>query len=165
LPGAYYLQVAEQLFQDNELATGRFVALGRRIDLADVDVPILMLAARDDELVAAPQMFAAENLVATPPSQIEKLVAPSNHLGLFMGARTLAEIWPRVSRWMSGDAIRRALRRGRMPGAAAPARGRSRGPPRSASAGPSAPGRASDRAPGRSSHREVRSRRDACWDR
>src|SRR5262249_1994048 len=45
LPGAYYLQVAGQLFQDNELATGRFVALGRRIDLADVDVPILMLAA------------------------------------------------------------------------------------------------------------------------
>jgi poly(3-hydroxyalkanoate) synthetase len=109
LPGSYYLQVAEQLFQHNALAEGRFIALGRRIDLADIEVPILMLAARDDELVAAAQMFATETLVATPPSQINKMVAPCNHLGLFMGARTLAESWPAIARWMSGDAKRQAI--------------------------------------------------------
>jgi len=109
LPGPYYLQVAEQLFQDNALAAGRFVALGRRIDLADIEVPLLMLAGRADELVGAAQMFAAEKLVATPPPRIKKMVAPCNHLGLFMGARTLAERWPTIARWMSGDAEPRAI--------------------------------------------------------
>ena len=109
LPGTYYLQVAEQLFQDNALAAGRFLALGRHIDLADIEVPLLMLAARADELVATAQMFAAEKLVATPPAQIKKMVAPCNHLGLFMGARTLAERWPTIARWMSGDAEPRAI--------------------------------------------------------
>ena len=78
-------------------------------NLADIEVPLLMLAARGDELVAAAQMFAAEKLVATPPAQIKKMVAACNHLGLFMGTRTLTENWPAIARWMSADAEPRAI--------------------------------------------------------
>jgi hypothetical protein len=34
LPGTYYLQVVQWLYKDNQLATGRFAALGRPIDLS-----------------------------------------------------------------------------------------------------------------------------------
>src|SRR5215471_14685056 len=34
LPGTYYLQVVEWLYKQNRLATGRFTALGRRIDVS-----------------------------------------------------------------------------------------------------------------------------------
>ena len=34
LPGSYYLQVVQQLFKENRLASGTFVALGQRIDLS-----------------------------------------------------------------------------------------------------------------------------------
>jgi poly-beta-hydroxyalkanoate depolymerase len=110
LPGTYYLQVVEQLFQNNALAEGRFVSLGHRIDLADVHVPIFMLAARDDQLVGTRQLFATETLVTTPPSQLAQLVAPCTHLGLFMGERTLTEIWPNITRWMIADETEHAPR-------------------------------------------------------
>jgi poly(3-hydroxyalkanoate) synthetase len=39
LPGTYYLQVVQWLYKDNQLATGRFAALGRPIDLSMVRRP------------------------------------------------------------------------------------------------------------------------------
>jgi poly(3-hydroxyalkanoate) synthetase len=40
LPGAYYLQVVEHLFKENRLAAGRFVALGRKVDLSALRCPL-----------------------------------------------------------------------------------------------------------------------------
>ena len=44
LPGTYYLEVTDRVFRQNQIAKGRFVALGRRIDLAEVRVPVFLLA-------------------------------------------------------------------------------------------------------------------------
>src|SRR6476620_5194672 len=40
LPGKYYLEVVEKLYKRNELAAGSFVALGQRIDLTRLRLPI-----------------------------------------------------------------------------------------------------------------------------
>ncbi len=100
LPGAYYLEVIERLYKRNEIAAGEFVALGEPVDLANVRVPVFLLAARNDELVAPAQLFATENLVSTPPRAIQKALAPCNHGGLFMGRTILADYWPRIARWL-----------------------------------------------------------------
>jgi poly(3-hydroxyalkanoate) synthetase len=103
LPGAYYLQVVQQIFKENRIARGEFVALGRRIDLADVRVPLALLAARTDEIVNPQQMFATARLVGTPAAQIVRMEQPCGHLSLFMGAKTLAHAWPRIARWLDSD--------------------------------------------------------------
>lgn len=99
LPGRYYLQVVEQLFKENRLARGSFVALGRRIDLSEVRCPLFLLAARDDDIVAPEQIFAMENLVDRRCA-IDKLIAPCGHLGLFMGRRILSTAWHDIGRWL-----------------------------------------------------------------
>ena len=107
LPGAYYLEVVDKLYRQNALAGGRFVALGKTIDLSRLDIPLYLLGARDDELVAPPQLFAVERLVGTPATRIEKAVAPCRHLGLFMGADILKHYWSGIAQWLgepSGDA-------------------------------------------------------------
>lgn len=101
LPGTFYLEVVERLFKDNQLAVGRFVALGKTIDLADVQSPIFLLAGRDDEVAPSPQVFAAEHLVGTPIHQVRKMIAPCTHLGMFMGCDSLSNIWPRIARWLA----------------------------------------------------------------
>jgi poly(3-hydroxyalkanoate) synthetase len=101
LPGAYYLQVVEHLFKENRLATGRFVALGREVDLSELRCPLFLLAAQDDDVVAPEQIFATEHLVGCQPCALEKAVAPGGHLGLFMGREILAHIWPNIARWLS----------------------------------------------------------------
>jgi poly(3-hydroxybutyrate) depolymerase len=100
LPGAFFLEVVEKLYKRNQLATGDFVALGQEIDLKKIKTPLFMLAATDDELAAAQQLFAAENLVNTAPQNLRKALAPCRHLGMFMGKRTLEDAWPNIIRWI-----------------------------------------------------------------
>jgi poly(3-hydroxybutyrate) depolymerase len=101
LPGTYYLQVAQWLYKDNQLATGRFAALGRPIDLSIVRGPIFLLAARDDEIVAPEQLLAARHLVGTKEGQIRTEIVACTHLGLFLGATTLLHTWSKIARWLA----------------------------------------------------------------
>jgi len=57
-------------------------------------------------------VFATARRVGTAASEIETTMAPCQHLGLFMGARTLRTIWPKIARWLTGEraAPRRSLR-------------------------------------------------------
>jgi len=103
LPGAYYLEIVNRIFRENRIAGGDFVALGRRIDLKDVKAPIFLLAGLDDDVVPAAQALATARLVGTPPAFIAAASEPSNHLGLFMGARTHAHAWPRIAEWLRDD--------------------------------------------------------------
>jgi poly(3-hydroxyalkanoate) synthetase len=100
LPGAYYLEAAERIYRGNELARGEFTALGKRVDLAKVDIPLLMLAAEGDDIVAPEQLFAAARLVGTPAEKIATITAKGDHYSLFMNARVLRECWPAIARWM-----------------------------------------------------------------
>ena len=104
LPGAYFLDVVLRLYKENQIAEGRFVALGRPINLADVRVPIFMLGARDDEIVAPEQLFATARLVGTPKADIEMATEPCSHLSLFLGVRTIEGVWRRIGLWLGRDA-------------------------------------------------------------
>jgi len=100
LPGTYYLEVVDRLYRQNALAHGRFVALGKMVDLSRLDIPLYLLAARDDELVPPPQLFALADLAGTPARHVVKALAPCRHLGLFMGEDTLQQFWPDIVRWL-----------------------------------------------------------------
>ena len=103
LPGTYYLQVVERLFKDNRLATGRFVALGRKIDLSVLRCPLFLLAARDDDVVAREQIFATRaprRLISTARSR-----RPWHHAGIS------ACSWARRSSPTSGQTVARWLLR------------------------------------------------------
>ena len=109
LPGTYFLEVVEKLYKHNELAKGTFMALGQKVDLTTVRVPIFLLAARDDELVAPEQLFATEHLVGTAGHQVFKEMAPCRHLGLFVGKAILNEFWPRIARWLVEPVYNRSV--------------------------------------------------------
>jgi poly(3-hydroxybutyrate) depolymerase len=100
LPGRYYLQAIRQLFKENRLAKGRFVALGRVLELKDIDVPLYLLAGDADDITTREQVFNAEQLVGTPRGNIVKKLAPGGHIGLFMGSHAVAEVWPEIGRWI-----------------------------------------------------------------
>jgi poly(3-hydroxyalkanoate) synthetase len=103
LPGTYYLEVTDRVFRQNLIAEGRFVALGRRIDLAEVRVPVFLLAGADDIVVPRDQAFATARLLGTPPAWREQACEPCGHLSLFMGRVALGHSWHRVARWLQAD--------------------------------------------------------------
>jgi len=108
LPGAFFIETVEKLYRRNELASGQFVALGRRIDLKTIRAPLFLLAGTEDELVAPAQLFAAEHLVGTAHEQMGKIETPCRHVALFMGRKNLEQIWPRIARWLTAPRDTRA---------------------------------------------------------
>ena len=103
LPGRWYLQVIEQLFKENRLAKGRFVGLGRTLDLGAIECPAYLLAGAADDITTPEQVVGAENYLGTPKDRIVKKTVPGGHIGLFMGARTLKEHWPGIARWIAAQ--------------------------------------------------------------
>ncbi|QIG99466.2 alpha/beta fold hydrolase [Bradyrhizobium sp. 6(2017)] len=103
LPGTYYLEVTDWIFRQNRIAAGDFVALGCKIDLAAVKLPVFLLAAENDIVVPPDQAFATMRLLGTPPAWLRRETEPCGHLGLFMGCRALAGSWRRIARWLQSD--------------------------------------------------------------
>ncbi|MET0675140.1 MAG: alpha/beta fold hydrolase [Bradyrhizobium sp.] len=103
LPGIFYLEVIDRIFCQNQIAQARFAALGRSVDLAEVRVPVFLLAGDDDTVVPRDQAFATGRLLGTPPAWLEQASSPCGHLGLFMGRDTLSHHWRGIARWLQAD--------------------------------------------------------------
>jgi poly(3-hydroxybutyrate) depolymerase len=101
LPGVYYLEVAEKFYKHNQLAKGEFVALGQQIALKDMRRPLYLVTALDDEVAAPEQTLACAGLVGTPRTALREKKAPGGHISLFVGAKSLKEVWPEVLDWLS----------------------------------------------------------------
>ncbi|CFX48887.1 PHB de-polymerase [Candidatus Filomicrobium marinum] len=101
LPGRWYLQVITQLFMENRLAKGTFVALGRTLDLRNIKCPVYLLAGEKDDITAPEQVLGAVKLIGTPRRDIVQETVPGGHIGLFMGARTLSDHWPHIAQWIA----------------------------------------------------------------
>ena len=101
MPGAFYLQAIRELFKENRFARGEFVALGKTLSLRSVTCPVYLLAGREDDITTPEQVFAAQQLVGTPPELIRKSLVPGGHIGLFMSKKTLETAWLKIGKWIN----------------------------------------------------------------
>jgi polyhydroxyalkanoate depolymerase len=103
LPGRFYLQAITQLFKENQLAKGEFVGLGRTLSLKNITCPLYLLAGAADDITTPEQVLDTDKYVGTSRDRIVKKTVPGGHIGLFMGARTLKEHWPKIARWIAAQ--------------------------------------------------------------
>jgi poly(3-hydroxybutyrate) depolymerase len=94
IPGGFYLWVVEHLFRDNALVSGSLRVRGQRVNLANLDMPLNLLAGATDHITPPEQVFATADLASTPPELVVRDVTAGGHLGLFMGHVSLREHWP-----------------------------------------------------------------------
>ena len=100
LPGRWYLQAIEQLFKENRLAKGKFIGLGRVLDLRNITCPTYLLAGAADDITTPEQVLDAAKYIGTPKDRIVQKTVPGGHIELFMGARTLKDHWPAIAQWI-----------------------------------------------------------------
>jgi poly(3-hydroxybutyrate) depolymerase len=94
IPGAFYLWIVRHLFRDNELIRGALEIGGSRVTLANIDMPLNLLAGATDHITPPDQVFAIADIASTPGELVWRDVAPGGHLGLFMGHQALRKHWP-----------------------------------------------------------------------
>jgi poly[(R)-3-hydroxyalkanoate] polymerase subunit PhaC len=95
-PGRTFAQIYHRFFRINDLADGRFDT----IDLADVDVPVLVVAGSNDVLAPAPAVHhVADLLTGAPEVRVE--TAPGGHLGVLTGRSAIGTTWRHLDEFLS----------------------------------------------------------------
>jgi polyhydroxyalkanoate synthase subunit PhaC len=91
-PGRTFGQLYHRFFRVNELASGRLQLPDHEIDLADVQVPVLVVAGEDDGIAPRGAVFAAGELLPNAPD-VRLESAPGGHLGVLTGRAARGTTW------------------------------------------------------------------------
>ena len=92
-PGRLFGQLYHQMFRRNDLASGHLDLDARRIELADLDVPVLLIAGEDDVIAPAAAVRRGADLLTGSP-QVRFETAPGGHVGVLTGRRARDTSWP-----------------------------------------------------------------------
>jgi len=81
---------------------GEFELAGRRVDLAQITCPLLLLTARSDHLVPPSSTLGLRAHVGS--LDVEEQTIEAGHVGLVVGGKAHATFWPAAVRWLAARA-------------------------------------------------------------
>lgn len=99
----------ERFFPGNALALADVEIAGRRVALADVRVPVLVIAGRDDRTAPWRTVHPLTRLLPRSPD-VRFVTAPGGHLGVLSGRGARGTTWPRLDAWLAEGSVRHGLR-------------------------------------------------------
>jgi polyhydroxyalkanoate synthase len=92
-PGRTFAQLYHRFFRINDLADGRIAFTdGETIDIADVDVPVLVVAGSNDVLAPRDAVHHVADLLSSSPD-VRVRTAPGGHLGVLTGRGARQTTW------------------------------------------------------------------------
>ncbi|MDD7968217.1 alpha/beta fold hydrolase [Actinomycetospora lemnae] len=91
-PGRAFGQIYHHVIRSNDLAEDRLRLAGRPVRLADVDVPVLLVAGADDVIAPVAAVERATELLTGSPD-LRFVVRPGGHLGVLAGRRARENSW------------------------------------------------------------------------
>ncbi|MFU8815461.1 MAG: PHA/PHB synthase family protein [Pseudomonadales bacterium] len=98
LAGEYFRQTTKELMWANRLYKGELVVGGHKVDLANIQVPIMHTVAEHDHIV---NYKASKPLLELVGSQDkEELVLKGGHVSLIAGPNAVRRMWPALARWL-----------------------------------------------------------------
>ncbi len=96
--GEAYRTYIKELYQENRLTHGKLVVGGKRVDLAQIDAPLLTIVATKDCICPPQSSTVLNSLVSSADKQI--LEVPGGHIGIVAGASGPGQLWPRLAEWL-----------------------------------------------------------------
>lgn len=97
--GEAYRQFMKDYYQRNALIKGEVVIGERRVDLANITMPVLNIYARDDHLVPPAASKALGRYVGT--RDYTEIEFPGGHVGIYVSGNAMKTVPPAVSRWLA----------------------------------------------------------------
>lgn len=94
---------AKQLFndflRDNKFMKSQMEVKGERVDLKNITVPFMHIAAQHDHIVPADASKGIINLVGSKDKK--EIVLKGGHVSLVAGGNAVYRLWPQLSNWLS----------------------------------------------------------------
>ena len=94
-PAAAYKTYIEDLYQDNKLVKGEHYVAGRRVDLSNIEVPVMTIAAAKDHICPEPAARGLHDAVGS--KEKEMVVVGGGHVGAVVGSRAQRELYPKIT--------------------------------------------------------------------
>lgn len=98
-PGRTFGQLYHRFFRANDLADGCIDLAGRRIALAEVKQPVLVIGGTADTIAPVPAVHHVGSLL-TGASEVRLETAPGGHLGVLTGRSARRTTWRLVDEWL-----------------------------------------------------------------
>jgi polyhydroxyalkanoate synthase subunit PhaC len=114
-PGRTFGQLYHRFFIVNDLADGRVELSDRVVDLADVRVPVLVVAGTGDGIAPEPAVHAVVDLLPNAPV-VRYETAPGGHLGVLTGRAARRTTWVKLDEFLTAGDV---LAAGQLPARAA----------------------------------------------
>ncbi|MFC4602674.1 alpha/beta fold hydrolase [Rhodococcus kronopolitis] len=99
-PGRTFGQLYHVVMRSNEFATGHMQIGGRQVDLAAIDVPVMVVAGSGDVLAPEPAVRHLTDLLGGSPT-IRFGAFPGGHLGVLTGRAARDTMWPALAEFLA----------------------------------------------------------------
>lgn len=96
--GETYRQFIKDFYQKNLLIKNKMQLGGKKINLKDINVPLLNIMAQYDHLVPNEATKPLNDAVSSTDK--EMLIFPTGHIGIFVGSRSQKEVCPQIAQWL-----------------------------------------------------------------
>lgn len=103
-PGAAYNKYIRDLYQGNKLVRGQFTVGGERIDLGNIDCPVLVLTADKDHIVPTPSAQHLEEFVGSRDTLT--VTVKGGHVAAVVGPTARLQLWPKMAEWLASHSTR-----------------------------------------------------------
>jgi len=97
--GETFRAFVKKLYQQNELVRGMFHLGSQRLQLSNIDCPLLLLTAKKDHLVAPASTEGIRAHVRS--TEIDSITIDAGHVGLVVSGKAQKLIWPNATAWLS----------------------------------------------------------------
>jgi polyhydroxyalkanoate synthase len=100
LAGEYFRDITKDLMWDNKLFNDTMSVGGRKVQLADIKVPVLHAVAEHDHIV--PYEAAKHLITKIGSTDKEEVMLKGGHVSLVAGANAIKRLWPKLDSWLAG---------------------------------------------------------------
>jgi len=97
LAGQAYVEFLEKIYQNNELYRNEFELNGERVDVGNIDVPVLQIIGEYDHLIPPDASKPFNEVVGS--DDVTTIEYPTGHIGMSVSSSTHEEVWPEVCDW------------------------------------------------------------------
>jgi polyhydroxyalkanoate synthase len=97
-PAAAYQTYITELYQQNRLVKGEHAVAGSRIQLSNIQAPVLTITAERDTICPPGAALALNELAGS--KQKDAVQVPGGHVGAVVGSRASSHLYPKIADWL-----------------------------------------------------------------
>ncbi len=101
--GEVFREFVKNLYQENQLAEGKFSIAGKKVDLKNITCPVLNLVAEHDHLIPPASSTGFNDLTGSKDKKT--IVFPTGHIGMSVSSKSLKGLWPDVATWLAKRSV------------------------------------------------------------